>query len=91
MLEAGDVIWLLLIALSSWKVVEVIRMPRVPKPVRVSRPCLESVEVDALEVATSHFSSLQWFHTAAGKKLHLRGCQHLKKADEDNGSRRMGH
>ena len=82
MLSAGDAAFFLLLALSFWKVAEVILMLRAPKPVRMSRQGLEAAEVEAAEVAVRHFKSLDWCHTREGTRLHMRGCHALKETHE---------
>ena len=75
MFEARDAAICLLLALSLWKIAEVILMLRAPKPVG-PRPS------EAAEVAVRHLKTLEWCHTREGTKIHLRGCHCLKETDE---------
>ena len=84
MFEAGDAAFVLLLALSLWKIAEVIHM-LAPKPVRPRR------RLEAAEVAVRHLKTWEWLHTREGTKIHLRGCHYLKDEVMDQGtSRRKG-
>ena len=84
MFEAGDAAFVLLLALSLWKIAEVIHM-LAPKPVRPRQ------RLEAAEVAVRHLKTSEWLHTREGTKIHLRGCHYLKDEVMDQGtSRRRG-
>ena len=77
MFEAGDAAFLLLLGLSLWKVLEVLVMlPARLRPVRPRKPA------DAAELAVRHLRTVEWLHTREGRKIHLRGCQHLKESED---------
>ena len=76
MFEARDAAFFLLLALSLWKIAEVILMLRAPKPVRPRQ------RLEAAEVAVRHLKTLEWCHTREGTKIHMRGCHFLKETDE---------
>ena len=86
MFEAGDAAFFLLLALSLWKIAEVILMLRAPKPVRPRQ------RLEAAEVAVRHLKTLEWLHTREDTKIHLRGCHFLKETEviEKTTSRRKG-
>ena len=66
MFEARDAAFLLLLALSLWKIAEVILMLRAPKPVRPRQ------RLEAAEVAVRHLKTLEWCHTREGTQIHMR-------------------
>ena len=76
MFEARDAAFFLLMALSLWKIVEVIQMLRKVKPVRPRQ------RGKAAEVAVRHLKTLEWCHTRGGTQIHMRGCHVLKETDE---------
>ena len=42
----------------------------------------QRMESQAAEIAVRHLMTLEFLHTKAGTKLHLRGCRFLKDMDE---------